>query len=157
MPTLDPNFARIYDFQLFPCTVELTTFSCSRWPRTPKIGRYRAIYTPFSIRTLRSFPDTMVMPKECQLSTPILRELTIFSYFPALLSWKLWHFPDKLEPRNWAKTELFTLHLVSKHLKVSRIQCRASRMPTFVLHFERNEDFWLFPRTIELETLSCSQ
>ena len=98
----DLHFARNDDFQLFPRTVELTTFSCSRWPRTPKIGRYRAIYTPFSIRTFRSFTDTMVMPKKCRLSTRILRELTIFSYFPALLNWKPFYVPDSLEPRNWA-------------------------------------------------------
>ena len=129
MPTCDWPYDVIWfydDFQLFPCTVEVTTFSCSRWPRTPKIGIYRGIYTPFSIRTFRSFTDTMVMPKKCRLSTRILRELTIFSNFPALLRWQHFHVPVNLELRKSAHTELFTPHLVSEHLEVSRIQwwCR---------------------------------
>ena len=64
--------------------------------------------------------------KKCRLSTRILRELTIFSNFPALLRWQHFHVPVNLELRKSAYTEVFTPHLVSEHLEVSRIQwwCR---------------------------------
>ena len=75
------------------------------------------------------------MPEKCRLSTLILRELTIFSYFPAPLNWKPGHVPDNGELRNSADTELNTPHLVSEHLEVSRIQFRAVKMPTSVQHF----------------------
>ena len=75
-----------------------------------------------------------------KFSTFILREMTIFSYFPALLSWQPFHVPDDLELRKSADTELFTPHLVSEHLEVSRIQWWCRKNADF--RFEFCENWW---------------
>ena len=55
---------------------------------------FRKKFPTFDLHFPRNDDDDA---EKCRLLTFIFREMTIFSYFPALLTWNPWHVPDNLE------------------------------------------------------------
>ena len=55
MPTFDLHIMKNNEFYLFARTFEVETFSCSRYARTPKLGRKPSYVYPIKYFIIRKF------------------------------------------------------------------------------------------------------
>ena len=63
-------------------TFEVATFSCSRYARTPKLGRKPRYVYPIKYLIIRKFHGYRAELSKCRLSTYILRKMTNFIISP---------------------------------------------------------------------------